>query len=257
MSVRSLAQVTTIPNGTVVGFVLVRKHIEHRVSSEYAAWGHTIMGDAGRFPVKLVRSEQYNDRGLARERLVAEIPGTVVNNDYQSRCAGVAYGSDRINDMVGRRETFTHSWSIDTFFNGQSSELAFYIEPEYIANLVVEVQEYLLGVIAEANEGIQSLVNMLTTPCGTDGVVGEFDGKYDRLQAGHCAFHAANLQKALKLLETIQGENKFQTKPLTVQEQIDGWRECNANYRRLMDSNDQHYGVDTNTNIPYPMKETV
>ena len=255
MSIRHIASVTSIKPGTVIGFVLVRKHIKHRVGSEYAAWGHTIMGDVGRFPVTLVEDDRHSNIGKCR--LVATIPGTVIDNDYQSRCAGVAYGSEKINDMVGQREEFDHSWSIQTFFDGQSSDLAFHIDPEYVEKLVVDVQEYLIGHIQDCNDALQNLVNTLETPSNIFGVVGEFGGKHDKYQAGFASHQASQLADALKLLECVQSAKCYTIRPLSVSEQIDGWVKYNVSQRNLMDSNDTFHEVDTTQNVPYKIGQLV
>jgi len=251
--IRHLADITTIPSGTVIGFVRVGTHIEHRVSSEYAAWGHTIMGDKGHFPIKLVHSNDSRNRGLARARLVAEIPGTVVSNDYQSRCGGVAYGSERINDMKGQRDSFVHSWTLGNLFCDDKADEMFYIEPEYVAKLVEEVQNYLYGVIHDYKDGMDQLISMLQTPCGLNGQIR--DDKYNRYQTDQMRWQAESMAKNLRIMEEIQGAKRFRTEPLTVEEQIEGWNARFKSNLKTMDANDNFHGIDTKENIPFPLEE--
>jgi hypothetical protein len=94
---------------------------------------------------------------------------------------------------------------------------------------------------------------MLGKVCGSDGVVGRFNGRYDRYQANMAAHYAKCIAKNTSLLNKIEdvcGVLKAPTIEEMCKTWADKWSRCNLAY---MENNDQHNSIDTTTNN-YPVE---
>ena len=243
-----------IETGTVIGFVRLGKHVEHMVTSEVAAWGHTIQGDIGRFPVRLVNcKKQYHRVGCPSVMLVAEVPGTVSWSNYTSLFGGAAVGKSKINEMVGERESFNMSWGITALFN-QSSDLMFHINPEFVEPIITALRNELLGSAKHDYESMTMLMQNLGEFCGSDGVVGKYEGKHDRRQAGMTAHYAGSIEKDLRLLAQIEDVCGCTETP-TIDEIVEQWKNKWDNVGQ-MNNNDTFHSIDTE-NETYPWQEEV
>lgn len=232
-----------IPHGTVIGKVHVDKHLEHRVTCEYAAWGHTIKGDMGRFDLYLGNT---NQGGIYKTALFAKIPGTVSSSYYAAHFGGVAVGSRGVDEMVGQRESFTHRVNFDDVFADHQIS----INPEFVETVIKTVTEFINNAVAYHQASMTCLTDKLLTPCNHQGVVGEFDGQYDRYQAGHAAYHAEHIVKLLRLMEKIVGYNSNKA----MDEIINSWVTRFTKNISQWNSNDRYNKIDTTKNIQADIK---